>query len=272
MVNPMRALVKIAFQLLPNSVAAYVVDRLIQRPIALTASQQQLDWLASGTKFNYGDQQVGWCFGEGPCVILVHGWGGRAAQWQHLATALVRKGFSVVVPDIAGHGESVGSRISFRLFGCALKKLIEYLDCEIYAIIGHSAGGLGMMAARWNEGVDATKYICLAAPSHPYPPIKTAQRRLGLRRGVASLLEKKMAYQFNCNWHEITQCSYQRENDAELLLIYDNDDRYIGAGDAETILNYWPEAKLVTTEKLGHEGLLYDPECADRIGDFLSVA
>jgi pimeloyl-ACP methyl ester carboxylesterase len=42
----------------------------------------------------------------GPVVVLVHGLGGRAEDWQKLAPQLARAGFRVYLPDLPGYGAS----------------------------------------------------------------------------------------------------------------------------------------------------------------------
>ena len=43
---------------------------------------------------------------SGPAVVLVHGLGGRAEDWQNLAPYLTRAGFRVYLPDLLGYGQS----------------------------------------------------------------------------------------------------------------------------------------------------------------------
>jgi len=42
----------------------------------------------------------------GPPVVLVHGLGARAEDWQNLALYLVRAGYRVYLPDLPGYGQS----------------------------------------------------------------------------------------------------------------------------------------------------------------------
>jgi pimeloyl-ACP methyl ester carboxylesterase len=42
----------------------------------------------------------------GPPVVLVHGLGGRADDWQNLAPYLTRAGYRVYLPDLPGYGQS----------------------------------------------------------------------------------------------------------------------------------------------------------------------
>jgi pimeloyl-ACP methyl ester carboxylesterase len=42
----------------------------------------------------------------GPVVVLVHGLGGRAEDWQNLAPYLAKAGYRVYLPDLPGYGQS----------------------------------------------------------------------------------------------------------------------------------------------------------------------
>ena len=43
---------------------------------------------------------------NGPVIVLVHGLGGRAEDWNHLAPYLAKAGFRVYMPDLPGYGRS----------------------------------------------------------------------------------------------------------------------------------------------------------------------
>jgi pimeloyl-ACP methyl ester carboxylesterase len=43
---------------------------------------------------------------SGPAVVLVHGLGGRAENWQNLAPYLSKAGYRVYLPDLLGYGQS----------------------------------------------------------------------------------------------------------------------------------------------------------------------
>lgn len=46
--------------------------------------------------------------GEGPPLLLLHGHPRTSATWHRVAPVLVRRGFSVVCPDLRGYGRSRG--------------------------------------------------------------------------------------------------------------------------------------------------------------------
>jgi non-heme chloroperoxidase len=80
--------------------------------------------------------------GSGPAVLLVHGFSCQAAHWAFQREALVTAGYRTVALDLRFHGRSdfpgSGQRVS-RL-GKDLGELIEHLELNDVALIGHSLG------------------------------------------------------------------------------------------------------------------------------------
>lgn len=78
--------------------------------------------------------------GRGPLVVLLHGVGLQAEAWAKQIDALAEAGFSVVAPDMPGHGQSP------VLSGPATLKeyvaLAGTLVTEPAVVIGHSMGAM----------------------------------------------------------------------------------------------------------------------------------
>ena len=64
--------------------------------------------------------------GEGPLVILVHGFPETSYSWRHQLTALAEAGYKVVVPDMRGYATSD-----------APQKITDY---DIFHLTGDIAG------------------------------------------------------------------------------------------------------------------------------------
>ena len=84
------------------------------------------------------------CFvgGEGPPLLLVHGYGGAAWNWAELAPRLT--GRRLLVPDLPGHGASGALPAAPTLAGFA-DALGAVCDAEGLAevdVVGHSLGGV----------------------------------------------------------------------------------------------------------------------------------
>jgi len=85
-------------------------------------------------------------WGQGPAVLLMHGWEGRPTQFASLITALVDAGYSVVALDGPAHGRSPGREANVVLFARALLEAAAELP-PLQAVIGHSMGGARAMLA-----------------------------------------------------------------------------------------------------------------------------
>lgn len=81
--------------------------------------------------------------GEGhPALILLHGIAGSSTTWAPLLDAL-REHFTVIAPDLLGHGESDKPRHDYSLgaYANGVRDLMIALGVERATIAGHSLGG-----------------------------------------------------------------------------------------------------------------------------------
>jgi non-heme chloroperoxidase len=91
---------------------------------------------SDGVRIVYDD------IGEGPPVLMVHGYDGCRAHWEYQRDAVLRAGHRLVAMDLRGHWASDtplhGQRVA-RL-GQDLRELIEALALEDVAVVAHSMG------------------------------------------------------------------------------------------------------------------------------------
>src|ERR671923_2260600 len=80
--------------------------------------------------------------GEGPVVLLIHGITGTSAQWND-AFPLLAEHYTVVAPDLLGHGRSAKPRGDYSLgaYASGVRDLLVALDHDAATIVGHSLGG-----------------------------------------------------------------------------------------------------------------------------------
>jgi len=80
--------------------------------------------------------------GTGPVLLLVHGMAGSSATWGHVAPALSER-FTVVAPDLLGHGESAKPRGEYSLGNHAdiMRDLMNALGHDRATLVGQSFGG-----------------------------------------------------------------------------------------------------------------------------------
>ncbi len=80
--------------------------------------------------------------GRGPVLVLVHGITNSSASWEPVLSLLAQN-FTIVAPDLLGHGDSAKPRGDYSLGASAslLRDLLLALGHERATIAGHSLGG-----------------------------------------------------------------------------------------------------------------------------------
>lgn len=82
---------------------------------------------------------------SGRPVLLVHGWGANAYMYRAMIPPLVAAGYSLIIPDLPGHGwgDLALDRQQAHLgaYVTALRTLCDSLGIERTAVVGQSMGG-----------------------------------------------------------------------------------------------------------------------------------
>jgi len=82
-------------------------------------------------------------WGEGPVILLSHGWGGRASQLFSFVQPLVDAGYRVVGCNLPAHGDSSGKNSNMFEASLILSEVVKKevkMGEGLKAIIGHSFG------------------------------------------------------------------------------------------------------------------------------------
>lgn len=103
-----------------------------------------------------------WRVGEGPAVLLVHGWRDSARLWDPLMAELRARGRAFVALDLPGHGFSEGERCLTAEVPDAVLAVAGALG-PVDAAVAHSfaTGGTALAVA---EGLPAERLVLIAPP------------------------------------------------------------------------------------------------------------
>ncbi len=117
--------------------------------------------------------------GEGPLVVLLHGFPEFWYSWRRQVEALAAAGFRAVAPDQRGYNltEKPPGVESYRIgrLGDDVVALIEHLEEESAHVVGHDWGGV----VAWHLGARRPERVeRLAVLNAPHP---AASRRVALR-------------------------------------------------------------------------------------------
>jgi pimeloyl-ACP methyl ester carboxylesterase len=82
------------------------------------------------------------CAGSGPAIVLVHGITSTSATWEQVMPYLATR-FTVIAPDLIGHGQSAKPRGDYSLgaYASGVRDLMVTLGHESATFVGHSLGG-----------------------------------------------------------------------------------------------------------------------------------
>jgi pimeloyl-ACP methyl ester carboxylesterase len=80
--------------------------------------------------------------GSGPPVVLIHGMVNSSRHWERVALRLADS-YTVIAPDLIGHGESAAPRGDYSLGAHAsgIRDLLTAIGIESATLVGHSLGG-----------------------------------------------------------------------------------------------------------------------------------
>ena len=135
---------------------------LVKRPLEVFAWSARRSLRKAGLKKVVVPAPVGpqtaFVGGSGPVLVLLHGAGDQAGTWFHVAPSLARH-YTLVVPDLAGHGESAPAAgpIPFAdLFGGLEAVVEQQAGSKRVTLVGNSLGAWIAMvfAARHPERVE----------------------------------------------------------------------------------------------------------------------
>ena len=119
--------------------------------------------------------------GEGDPLLWLHGGMGHGPDWQFIFPA-VPAGYSLIAPDLRGHGRSTGARpiYSFQQSAFDVISLLDRLQIERVKVIGLSGGGITAMhlASLVPERVQAA--VVISAPPRFPPQARAIQQNYSL--------------------------------------------------------------------------------------------
>jgi pimeloyl-ACP methyl ester carboxylesterase len=219
-------------------------------------------------RIDLGDGLVAWRWGEGPVVLLVHGFEGNRAQFAAIVSALVERGFAAVALDVPAHGESAGDELTAVTLIAAVERTLARL-APVHAVVGHSLGAAMSLYSVAHTG-GASRLALISAPSSLKRELNRFAAAVGLsERGTAAFIASVEAHV----GRPATDFDVRRiagKVDLPLLLVHDQNDRQVPVLESARNAHALPNAELMVTRGLGHNRLLADPVVVRAVVDFVA--
>ena len=255
-----------ASYLAPSLVAPYF-RKMMLTPRRDVRPAPRLELPVADERLDFGDGLVAWRWGQGPTVLLVHGFEGNRAQFGAVIEALVMRGFTAVALDVPAHGESSGHELTAVKFIAAIERALDRLG-PVHSVIGHSMGGAMALFTLAKRG-GAKSVALISAPSALGRELPRFARAVGLsKRGTAAFIasvEKHVGRP--ADDFDVRHIADGVE--LPVLLIHDQNDRQVPVLESARAAHMLSTAELIVTRGLGHNRLLADPTVVASVVDFV---
>jgi pimeloyl-ACP methyl ester carboxylesterase len=273
-----RAAFQVTSALAPGAAARWAGKLFFTPPRARVRPEERAA-LATGRRFAFEvrhQEVAGWTWGEGPTVLLAHGWGGHAGQLTVAAAALAAAGFRAVAIDAPAHGQSAGEVSSLLHFADAIERAAA-LCGPLRGLLGHSFGAAGAMLTM----ARATALNSPAAPAIDLRAVLVAapaafdsywwRFRAGL--GVSDRVWRRMMRDaeawLQVSFEGLTPAALAPALKTPVLMIHDRQDRELPFDESVRLARAWPGAELHATLGLGHLRILRDAGVLARAIQFI---
>lgn len=240
-------------------------------PVSERARHKQARWLEGTERLSLhttdGHRLDGFAAGEGPLVLLVHGWGEWAANLGALIDPLIAGGYRVAGFDLPAHGASSGSQTDALLNAAAVRDVAAALG-GAHAVVAHSMGAHATTVAL-HQGLEV-QAVALLAPAVRLYGVAQFGEMLSLPdaavRGLRATIERRYGTSV---WEDLAADLLAAKLRTPALIVHDSDDEQISATDVHALSEAWKGSRLVVTEGLGHGRIIRDPGVIQQVVAFL---
>jgi pimeloyl-ACP methyl ester carboxylesterase len=118
--------------------------------------------------------------GQGPAVVLIHGMLNSSRHWERVAAGLADR-YTVIAPDLLGHGDSTAPRGDYSLgaHAAGIRDLLAAIGVDRASIVGHSLGGGIAMQYFW-QFPERTERLVLVSSGGLGPEVSPMLRTAAL--------------------------------------------------------------------------------------------
>lgn len=252
-----------------NGTVGWFAPQLVARKMRLVfmtpRERPPRDWelpllaRAERITLRFGLSALRW--GQGPTVLLMHGWEGRPTQFASLVEALVAAGYTAVALDGPAHGRSPGREAHVVLFARALLEAAAELP-PLRAVIGHSMGGASALLAV-QLGLRTETLVSIAAPARILGLLRGFARYMGLPPRARSAFIREVEEEVGMRAATLDVAHYQL--DMPGLVVHAEDDTFVAVQEAELIHQAWFDSRLLRLAQGGHQRVLADPRVIEGV-------
>ena len=208
-------------------------------------------------------------WGEGPTVLLVHGWNGRGSQMGAFAQPLVEHGYRVIAYDLPAHGRSPGNETNVFKAIETLETIAETYG-PVHGVVAHSFGVMVTTLAL-GEGLEANRVAAISPPMTLQWLMERFEHILRIPVATHRALMKRIEVDFGKDiWDRVALDNVARHLSTPALIIHDEHDYDVIWKQGQQLAEAWPNATFIKTSGLGHRRILRDHTVISSVADFIN--
>ncbi len=260
--------VNLLYRLSPRA-AGRVFFEAFLRPPRIQPPAREIAWLRRSESHAWqvdGRRLSGFSRGEGPVVLLVHGWAGRSSQMGAFIEPLVACGFRVVGVDLPAHGASDGRRSSIPECGWAVEHLLRLYE-PVHGVIAHSMGGVVTTNALSRVG-PVRRLVYVGVGNDVGLLTRRAAAQMMFTSGLYEEFQRLAEARFDVRFADYVISTHAPTRPESMLALHADNDREVPLEDARAWAERWPGAQFEVCAGLGHTRILRDPNIVARVTDF----
>ncbi len=206
-------------------------------------------------------------------VLLIHGWGGSAAQMQPIANAIADRGMVPIIVEAPAHGRSKGATSSLPQFARAMEYVATRLTLQGISIQGVIAHSLGASATAFAvaRGLPTERLVLIAPPDRPRDFTHMFASVFGLSEQTRARMQRRIEAREAAHMDAFASRRLATQISMPTLIVHDENDGVNPFVSASRWMSYLTNAQLVATQRLGHRKVLRENDVVDAIASFVAL-
>lgn len=265
-----RTLFPMLERIAPHLAARWAV-KLFLTPVRQNFIPGEKDFLQHTEHFDirFGDSLLhGYRMGEGPEIVCVHGWSGRAAQFRYIAAMVVEAGYSFVAFDAPGHGQNPGKRTHLFEFAAVFQKVLPQCKQPV-AVIGHSLGAAAVSYATASRMVQIPAFIAMGAPVVADDILEAFRQAINGSELVARAIRKRSLEVFDKTFDSVAMEQTFAAVECPVLAIHGERDFDVPVRHLDVLQSIRPSIRVLRVVDAGHRRILKKEQALEAILAFI---
>lgn len=196
--------------------------------------------------------------GEQPTVLLSHGWSSFGLRFLPWVQMLRAEGYAVLAFDQPGHGRNGPAKITLPGFADTVLAVGRHYG-PFAAAIGHSLGGAAIAVAL-RDGLRAERAVLIAPAADAAAASRRFARAIALPEDLRAAMQKRLERHTGREMEALAIHRVAPHLAQPALIVHDLADADVPWEEGERYARFWPDARLMSVQGLGHHKIVND-EC-----------